>query len=189
MSKELESAKDDKQQLQKEINLKNKELADAKEQYETSSAKLYDTREKLNNINEQLEKSRSELKDKEQLLYDKIEQNQTFIRLLHKSELEGKAEDVVEAIRRSSNGNKNMTLEEWKQLYTAVDEMYPEFKNLLTEKLGRFTEEQMQVCYLIRIGLTNPQIQHLTNLPRVTIWRWVKKFSWADLNYSDKESK
>ena len=99
--------------------------------------------------------------------------------MLHQSELEGKAEDVIYAIRQSSAGKKNMTSTDWKQLYHAVDELYPSFKERLLAKLGNFTEQQMQVCYLMLIGLSKPQIQNMTNLSRVTIWRWAKKFDWV----------
>ena len=78
----------------------------------------------------------------------------------------------------SANGLMNMTKENWKQLYNAVDELYPAFKETMIEHLGEFTEQHMQVCYLMRIGLTNLQIQHITNLSRVTVWRWTKRFSW-----------
>ena len=95
------------------------------------------------------------------------------------SELEGKAEDVIYAIRQSSTGKKNMKAADWKQLYQAVDELYPTFKDKLLKELGTFTEQQMQVCYLIRIGRSKPQIQNMTNLSRVTVWRWVKKYNWV----------
>lgn len=89
------------------------------------------------------------------------------------------AEDVIEAIRQSSTGKKNMTSADWKQLYQAVDELYPLFRDRLLSELGDFTEQQMQVCYLMRIGLSKPQIQNITNLSRVTVWRWSKKFDWV----------
>ena len=72
-----------------------------------------------------------------------------------------------------------MKAADWKQLYQAVDELYPTFKDKLLKELGTFTEQQMQVCYLIRIGLSKPQIQNMTNLSRVTVWRWVKKYDWV----------
>lgn len=49
------------------------------------------------------------------------------------------------------------------------------------KELDTFTEQQMQVCYLMRIGLSKTQIQNMTNLSRVTIWRWVKKFAWIQV--------
>lgn len=179
MSRRLESAKGDKRLLQEEIDKKNRELAETKQQYAASSAELGSVKERLDNINRQLQQSRAELKSKEDMLNSKMEQNQSFLRLLHRSELEGRADDVLEAVKKSAGSTKKMTAEDWRRLYAAVNEIHPDFRSLLTERLGRFTEQQMMVCYLVRAGLTNPQIQNLTGLPRATVWRWVKKFEWA----------
>ena len=179
MSRQLESAKSDKRLLQEEIDKKNRELAETKEQYAASSAEISSVKERLDNINRQLQQSRAELKSKEEMLASKMEQNRSFLSLLHRSELAGRAGDVLEAVKKSACGTKRMTAEDWRRIYAAINEMHPNFTSLLTERLGRFTEEQMQVCYLVRAGLTNPQIQNLTGLPRATVWRWVKKFGWA----------
>ena len=114
-----------------------------------------------------------------QQLTEQAEQNKRVIKMLHQSELEGKAEDVVQAVRESALGKGDMTTADWKKLYQAVDELYPSFKDRLLQELGTFTEQQMQVCYLMRIGLSNRQIQNMTNLPRSTVWRWVKKYDWV----------
>lgn len=120
-----------------------------------------------------------ENKAREQQLAEREEQNKAIIKLMHKTELEGTAEEVIEAIRQASTGKKEMTAAEWKQLYCAVDELYPSFKDKLVKELGNYTEQQQQVCYLMRIGLSNPQIQNMTNLSRPTVWRWVKKYDWV----------
>ena len=114
-----------------------------------------------------------------QQLTKQAEQNKRVIKMLHQSELEGKAEDVVQTIRQSALGKGDMTAADWKKLYQAVDELYPSFKDRLLQELGTFTQQQMQVCYLMRIGLSNRQIQNMTNLPRSTVWRWVKKYDWV----------
>jgi transposase len=57
--------------------------------------------------------------------------------------------------------------------------VHPGFNELLVTELGTFTEQQKHVCYLMRIGLSKPDIQNVTNLSRVTVWRWTKKFEWA----------
>ena len=114
-----------------------------------------------------------------QQLTEQAEQNKRVIKMLHQSELEGKAEDVVQTIRQSSIGKEEMTAADWKKLYQAVDELYPSFKDRLLQELGTFTEQQMQVCYLMRIGLSKMQIQNMTNLSRSTVWRWVKKYDWV----------
>lgn len=119
-----------------------------------------------------------ELKIKERILIERLAQNQTFIKLLHQTKLEKSSEEVITTLRQSSLGRKTMTQEDWRQFYKAVDELYPSFKDTLIQKLEKITEEQMQVCYLMRTGFTKPQIQNLTGLARVTVWRWDKKYDW-----------
>ena len=118
------------------------------------------------------------------MVREKQEQNKTILQFLHQSELEGKAEDVIRAVRQSSAGKRDMTSAEWKQLYHAVDELYPSFRDKLLKELGTFTEQQIQVCYLMRIGLSKPQIQNITNLSRSTVWRWVNKYDWVNTTES-----
>ena len=120
-----------------------------------------------------------ENKVKDQQLAEREEQNKAIIKLMHQSDLEVTAEEVIDTIRKSSMGKKDMTSVDWKQLYHAVDELYPSFKDRLAKKLATFTEQQMQVCYLMRIGLTNSQIHNITNVSRATVWRWVKKYDWV----------
>ena len=101
----------------------------------------------------------TDIKAKEQQLTEQTERNKAVIRMLHQWELEGKAEDVVQTVRQTSIGKGEMTAADWKKLYQAVDELYPTFKDRLLQELGTFTEQQMQVCYLMRIGLSKTQIQ------------------------------
>ncbi len=178
LSAELKRVSEDEQQLRKDIEQKEKELERSKNSLEKSSDELGNVKRELQRVNTELSDYDEALKAKEQQLSEKMEQNKTFIKLLHQSELEGKAEEVIYAIRQSTKGMKNMKSSDWKQLYQAVDELYPLFKDRLLKELGNFTEQQMQVCYLMRIGLSKPQIQSMTELSRVTIWRWVKKYDW-----------
>lgn len=123
---------------------------------------------------------RDELARKESELNEKMAQNKTLVRLLHQSELTDKAEEVIESIRQVSNGEKTMSQSDWDQLFTAVDALYPDFKEQMVYKCDALTEQQIQFCYLLRIGLSNVQIKNATNLSRVTVWRWMKKFEWAE---------
>lgn len=167
-----------KQQLQTNIKKKEEELLASQSLLDKRENELKSVKNQLKDLNGELTKFDEKLKEKEQLLSEKIAQSQTFLNLLHQTELEEKAEDVIFNIRQSSEGKKHMTTTNWKQLYKAVNELYPAFKDQLMKELGSFSEQQMQVCYLMRIGLSKPQIQNITNLSRVTIWRWVKKFNW-----------
>lgn len=123
---------------------------------------------------------RDELARKESELYEKMAQNKTLVRLLHQSELTDKAEEVIESIRQVSNGEKTMSQSDWDQLFTAVNALYPDFKEQMVNKCDALTEQQIQFCYLLRIGLSNVQIKNVTNLSRVTVWRWMKKFEWVE---------
>lgn len=120
------------------------------------------------------------LRAKELQLQEQTEQAKTFQNMLHQTKLESKASDVIAAIRNSSAGRCNFSLRDWKKLYKAVDEIYPDFRDVLVSRNGNFSELQIQVCYLMRIGLSNQNIQNITNLSRSTVWRWTNKFSWIN---------
>lgn len=42
----------------------------------------------------------------------------------------------------------------WKHLNRVMNERYPNFNDRLLKEIGTFTEQQMQVCYLMHIGLS-----------------------------------
>lgn len=179
LSSELQRVSQQEGALREEIRTKEDELEQTRQDIERSRSELKNVRLELQQVNKDLSEYGEALKAKERLLAEKMEQNRTFLNLLHQSELEGSAEDIIHNIRQSSTGKKEMKGADWKQLYQAVDELYPSFKDRLLKELGTFTEQQMQVCYLMRVGLSKPQIQNMTNLSRVTVWRWVKKFDWV----------
>ena len=187
LSSELQRVSNDAQQLRANIVEKEQELEQSKKSLAKSTYELANVNRELLRVNAELSDYDEALKAKEQQLSEKMDQNKIFIKLLHQSELEGKAEDVIYAIRQSSTGKKNMKSADWKQLYQAVDELYPLFKDRLLKELGTFTEQQMQVCYLMRIGLAKPQIQNMTNLSRATVWRWVKKYDWVLTSDNDMD--
>lgn len=140
--------------------------------------RLANTQSELDRVSIEIENYKSLLREKEQMLEGIISQNKSFMRLLHQTKLEGSAQDIIDAVRRSSEGRHELSDEEWKQLLLAIDKLYPDFTDLLIRKLGRVDRQELRVCYLIRIGLSNPQIQNITNLPRTTVWRWTKKYEW-----------
>ena len=180
LSSELQQMADDEKLLRRVIEQREKDLEKSRKALEKTSDELGYVKGELQRVNVELSEYEETLKEKERQLSEKMEQNRTYIKLLHQSELEGKAEDVVYAIKQSSTGRKDMSPADWKQLYQAVDQLYPAFHDWVSAKLGReLTDQKMQVCYLIRIGLSKPQIQSMTNLSRVTVWRWVKKFDWV----------
>lgn len=179
LSNELNEIINDRNKLHDDIRMKENEINEYRKVLTRTENDLGNVKKQLDRVNEELKLSEEELEKKERLLSERIAQNQSFLNLLHQSELEGSAEDVIYAIRKSSEGKKNMSSADWKQLYKAVDELYPAFKDKMIKELVTFTEQQMQVCYLMRIGISKTQIQNMTNLSRVTIWRWFKKYEWV----------
>lgn len=61
---------------------------------------------------------------------------------MHKAELESSAEDIVNTVRETSRGKHKMDTREWNMLIQATDELYPDFKDALTEKLGHIDENE-----------------------------------------------
>lgn len=159
------------EQQRKDNRLKEDEL-------HRQEQRLAHTQSELDRVSIEIENYKNVLKEKEQMLEDLINQNKSFMRLLHQTELEGSAQSIVNAVKQASEGRHIMSDEDWKMLLQAVDQLYPDFNDLLIRKLGRVDRQELRVCYLIRIGLSNPQIQNVTNLPRTTVWRWTKKYEW-----------
>ncbi len=175
----IDDMKTRQKKLKENIYEKENELRITHESYNRTKEELESAREKLRDVSNEMMKQKDELKAKEQELMDKIKQNRTFIKMIHQAELEDKAQEVVDSIKMASNGTKHMKTSDWKLLMRAVDELYPDFYNQLTERIERLTEQRMQVCYLMKIGIDKKRIQNITNISRVTIWRWYEhEFKW-----------
>lgn len=171
LSEELQRITASSNNLQEEIKKKEEELCEQRI--------ILDRREKeIEDLYSKIAVYDKELENTEQMLSEKIEQNKKILTWLHASRLEEEDGDVVATIQQATQGAKQMSANDWKKLYKAVDKLYPTFRMNIINKVGQFTEQHMQVFYLMRIGLSGQEIQHLTNLARVTVWRWMKKYSW-----------
>ncbi len=154
---------------------KNKHLRQVLEK----SMELRQMKQKNQELLDELNETEKELQNKSKELGDKVEQNKLFLRMLHKSEIEMNAEEVIRNIHEASVGHHRITAREWQRLLAAVDKLYPDFKDSFVTRNESMTEEQMKFCYLLRIGLSNPQIQNVTDMSRATVWRWSKKYDWV----------
>lgn len=175
----LSQISDHERMLRADLSERAEQMASYKKKLEDNSSELAAVKQSLARVEQELQENREKLKDREQQLEDKIEQNKTFIKLLYQSDMTSKAAEFINMLRQSSGSTKEMQLSDWKKLYQAIDDLYPDFKDQFLRQPGAFTEQQMQVCYLMRAGLSKPQIQQLTRLSRVTVWRWTKKYDWV----------
>ena len=57
----------------------------------------------------------------------------------------------------------------------AIDKMFPEFTYEVQAKFKKISEPMLRVCYLMKIGMSAPQIVNLTDYPRQTVWVRIKK--------------
>lgn len=178
LNNEINSIKEECRLLSNEIQEKNKELDTSKDELTNNNLEIERIRTVILNLNNELSKAKEDLMLKEQLLQTRTEQSHSYLKLLHQSQLELNSEDVINSLRKTASGRKTMSSSDWKQLYQAVDEMDPSFHSQLLNN-GPIEEKQMQVCYLMRVGLSKTQIQNITELSRVTIWRWCKKYDWV----------
>lgn len=167
------------------LNTIKKEKEGLKQKYAVTKTELENTKilleknsTKLKNISDEIKNIEQELRYKELMLAKKLEENKIVVNMLHKAELEEKASEVITTIKKASEGRHKMSAEEWQKFYHAVDELQPDLMEKIMHNINKFTEQQQQVCYLMSIGLTNTQIENLTDIPHVTVWRWVKKFDW-----------
>lgn len=154
------------------------ELADKSQQLDRLKDELRTSETDLKDMNTRLDRYSADLQRAQENLEEKRRQSQTLMQMLHRTELSAKAEDVVISVKEAARGKRKLGTEGWQQLYAAVDSLYPDFRDTLMARLGTFTEQQMQVCYLMRIGLNNPLINNVVEISRSTVWRWTKAYAW-----------
>ena len=161
-----------------ECDAKMNALKEKEEELQQNKQTLHNKINDITIIDLQLQRSEQELREKTILLEEKLKQNETLFRMLHLSDLHGNANVVIESIKKAADGKEILSDGTWKQFITAVDNLYPHYHNDVIDKLGTLKTEQLRVCYLLKAGLSNTQIQNLiTDASRATIWRWIRRYN------------
>lgn len=179
LTNDLKAINLQKMQVEEEAKKKEKELSTTQNALSQSVKELIETQNRLSTVNAELRETQIVLKQKEELLREKTIQNQAIITQLHREDFEIAAESVTRQIREASKGHRQLKADDWRQLFHAVDCLYPDFKALVIKNIPNLTDSQMKFCYLVHIGLTNGEIENLLDVSRGTIWRWRKTFEWA----------
>lgn len=144
-------------------------------QFTNRDSKTYNV---FGDANKRLKSAEKLLEETQGQLEEKRRQSQSLLQMLHHSEMQENATDIVAKVRMAAEGKMNFYDEDWKELFSAINSVYPDFSDMLLSRTTSLNEQQMQVCYLMRIGMSNPQIRNVTDLPRTTIWRWTKTYAW-----------
>lgn len=112
--------------------------------------------------------------ENESLLHDKQKQIAELVRLSLLDKATCEYGDVVQKFRSSSVGKKHLTDADWQDLYVAVETMCPGFSEAVLT-MPRSSDLSKKTAYLLKIGMSNPQIANLTNCSRQTVFDRVKK--------------
>ena len=147
---------------------KDIELAKEKREIEQKEKEL----EVLNATNSRLAKQLQGAEEDFKLL---VAQNRELTKLTLMNDIAKNAGDIIEKVKKTSKGKYHLNDDEWKELLGAIDRLYPEFTYEVQAKFKKISEPMLRVCYLMKIGLTGPQIVNLTDYPRQTVWVRIKK--------------
>ena len=147
---------------------KDIELAKEKRGIEQKEKEL----EVLNATNSRLAKQLQGAEEDFKLL---VAQNRELTKLMLMNDIAKNAGDIIEKVKKTSKGKYHLNDDEWKELLGAIDRLYPEFTYEVQAKFKKISEPILRVCYLMKIGLTGPQIVNLTDYPRQTVWVRIKK--------------
>ena len=128
--------------------------------------------EALNTTNSKLAKQLQGAEEDFKML---VAQNRELTKLMLMNDIAENAGDIIEKVKKASRGMYRLNDDEWKELLGAIDRLYPEFTYEVQAKFKRISEPMLRVCYLMKIGLTGPQIANLTDYPRQTVWVRIKR--------------
>lgn len=163
--------------LNKEENIKQakdlaaeKDIELAKEKREI--AQKTQELEALNTTNSKLAKQLLAAEEDFKLL---VAQNRELTKLMLMNEIAENAGDIIEKVKKTSMGKYRLDDVEWKELLGAIDKLYPDFTNEVQSKFKKVSEPMLRVCYLLKIGMSAPQIVNLTGYPRQTVFDRIKR--------------
>ena len=160
---------------EKNIRLAKAMVASKDAELEKEKASIEQKEKELATLNTTNTKLTKQLEAAENDFRMLVAQNSELTRLTLMNDIACDAKDIIEKVKRASEGKYHLSDNEWKELLGAVDKLYPEFTHEVQSKFKRINEPLLRVCYLLKIGLTGPQIVNLTGYPRQTVWVRIKR--------------
>ena len=160
---------------EKNIRLAKAMVASKDAELEKEKASIEQKEKELATLNATNSKLTNQLEAAENDFRMLVAQNRELTRLTLMNDIACDAKDIIEKVKRASEGKYHLSDDEWKELLGAIDKLYPEFTHEVQSKFKRINEPLLRVCYLLKIGLTGPQIVNLTGYPRQTVWVRIKR--------------
>ena len=163
--------------LEKDDNIKEIKLylQDKEEELEKEKKCVIQKEKELESISEAKSRLAKQLEDAESDFSMLIAQNRELTKLTLMSNISNNANDIIEKVKKASKGKYRLNDEEWKELLGAIDKLYPEFTYEVQARFKRISEPVLRVCYLLKIGMSAPQIVNLTDYPRQTVFDRIKR--------------
>ncbi len=163
--------------LSKEENIKQVKALAAKKDFEIAKEKqeIEQKTQELKDLNATNSRLAKQLQGAEEDFKLLVAQNRELTRLMLMNDIAGEDGDIIEKVKKTSKGKYHLNDEEWKELLGAIDRLFPEFTYEVQAKFKRINEPMLRVCYLLKIGLSAPQIANLTGYPRQTVFDRIKR--------------
>ena len=164
----------------------NREKKKALETIVGKDLKLKEAREMIRQKNRELQEKTADLEEAEsqyreiqQALDRKTRQNRELMRQALLDHMENNAEEIIASFKKASQGHRKLTANDWKELTSAIETLYPGFNEEMASKLSNPKSFLLRTCYLMKAGLSNSEIEHIMNVPHQTVWYRVKKIKAA----------
>lgn len=137
----------------KRFNEKQERLAEKEEELKSTKRQYAETKE-------QLEEQKSQT--------DKLSKQLLFTKAMKKDK------SIIAHFSNVAKGHEKLKDDSWNALYTTVETEHPGFGKAVREKYPGINEDTMHTCYLLKVGMTNAQIENITNSSRQTTWYRIK---------------
>lgn len=152
-----------------------KELTESNEIIVTKEKELENNKQRIIVLNEELEEADDTIK---KLLM----QNESLTKLTLMKNFESgvaNAPEIIAKYKKAATGKISLSDDDWSELLAAVDTLYPGFTKEIQERLKDVKLPILRICYLLKIGMTNPQIVNITGYPSQTVWYRVRRIEEA----------
>lgn len=141
---------------------------------EETETKMAEKELVISQQNEGIRALNNTIAENEAILQERQKQIKELVRLSLQEKASIDAAAVLQKFRDASSGKAKVDNADWKNLYLAVEAMYPGFRESVIA-MPRCSEKVVQTAYLLKTGFNNPQIANLTDCSRTTVWDRVNR--------------
>lgn len=163
-----------KRLLGKILNL-NTETASLKKIVKEEKEKQIANEKRLKTLKDENEKINKHLEKEELELQMRMAQNAELMRIVMMEKANSNGDEIIMRFRNATEGKDTIEDKDWKILFAVVNRMYPGFEETIRQKMVKLSQTYTRICYLLKIGMTNIEIEKITGYAHQTVWRRVKQ--------------